>query len=260
MDLIIPSWPAPANIAAAITTRNGGCSTSPWNSLNLAFHVGDSPALVEQNWQSVSEQLSLPSTPQLLNQVHGIDIVEVGDRKEVANVITPTADGCYTKIPGYVCAVMTADCLPILLCNTAGTEVAAVHAGWRGLAAGVVSNAVKQFCSPATDLMAYLGPAISQQNFEVGPEVRQAFLSSSSHEHVPHKINACFTQSDSEGGDSKSDRWMADLYGLARIALNQAGVSQIYGGDFCSYTDAEQFYSYRRDGQTGRMASLIWIR
>lgn len=256
MDLIVPSWPAPANIAAAITTRNGGCSTSPWNSLNLAFHVGDSPESVKQNWQSVSEQLNLPSTPQLLSQVHGIEIVEVGGRKEIANEIAPAADGCYTKSPDYVCAVMTADCLPILLCNTAGTEVAAVHAGWRGLAAGVVSNAVKQFCSPSTDLMAYLGPAISQQNFEVGPEVRQAFLSSSSHEHVQYKINACFTPSDSEG---EADRWMADIYGLARIALYQVGVSQIYGGDFCSYADTEQFYSYRRDGQTGRMASLIWI-
>jgi polyphenol oxidase len=259
MDLIIPSWPAPTNIAAAITTRNGGCSTSPWNSLNLAFHVGDSPKSVEQNWQSVSEQLNLPSKLQLLNQVHGIEIVEVGDHKGIANEITPIADGCYTKSADYVCAVMTADCLPILFCNPAGTEVAAVHAGWRGLAAGVVSSAVKQFCSPATDLMAYLGPAISQQNFEVGPEVRQAFLSSSSHKHVQYKINTCFTQSDSEGEVSKNGRWMADLYGLARVALYQAGVSQIYGGDFCSYADAERFYSYRRDGQTGRMASLIWI-
>ena len=256
MDLIVPSWPAPANIAAAITTRNGGCSTSPWNSLNLAFHVGDNPESVKQNWQSVSEQLNLPSTPQLLNQVHGIEIVEVGGCKEISNEIIPAADGCYTKSSHNVCAVMTADCLPILLCNTAGTEVAAVHAGWRGLAAGVVSNAVKQFFSPSTDLMAYLGPAISQQNFEVGPEVRQAFLSSSSHEHVQYKINACFTLSDSEG---EADRWMADIYGLARIALYQVGVSQIYGGDFCSYADTEQFYSYRRDGQTGRMASLIWI-
>lgn len=259
MDLIIPNWPAPTNISAAITTRNGGCSVSPWDSLNLASHVGDNPQSVEQNWQSVSEQLNLPSALQLLNQVHGIGIVEVGGRKKIANEIIPTADGSYTKSQDHVCTVMTADCLPILLCNTVGTEVAAIHAGWRGLAAGVVSNAVKQFCSPATDLMAYLGPAISQQNFEVGPEVRQAFLFSSSPEHIQYKINACFTQSDSKGGASKSDRWMADLYGLARIALYQAGVSQIYGGDFCSYADAERFYSYRRDGQTGRMASLIWI-
>ena len=259
MDIIIPNWPVPTNISAAITTRSGGCSASPWDSLNLAFHVGDNPKSVKKNWQSVSEQLNLPSTPQLLNQVHGIDIVEVGDRKGIANEITPVADGCYTKSPDYVCAVMTADCLPILLCNTAGTEIAAVHAGWRGLASGVVSNAVKQFCSPATDLMAYLGPAISQQNFEVGPEVRQAFLSSSFHEHVQHKINTCFIKSDSEHGNSKGDHWVADLYGLARIALNQTGLSQIYGGDFCSYADVERFYSYRRDGQTGRMVSLIWI-
>lgn len=267
MDLIIPNWPVPTNISAAITTRRGGCSTGPWDSLNLAFHVGDNSKSVEQNWQSVSKQLNLPSTPQLLNQVHGIDIVEVGGSKETANEIIPTADGCYTKSPGLICTVMTADCLPILLCNTAGTEVAAIHAGWRGLTAGVVSNAVKQFCSPATDLIAYLGPAISQQYFEVGSEVRQAFLSRSfhssssheRHEQVQYKINACFTESNSEGGDSKGSHWMADLYGLARLALNQTGVSQIYGGDFCSYTNAEQFYSYRRDGQTGRMASLIWI-
>jgi len=259
MDLIIPNWPVPTNISAAITTRSGGCSASPWDSLNLAFHVGDNPKSVKQNWQSVSEQLNLPSTPQLLNQVHGIDIVEVGGCKEIANEFIPTADGCYAKSPDLICTVMTADCLPILLCNTAGTEVAAIHAGWRGLVAGVVSNAVKQFCSPATDLMAYLGPAISQKNFEVGPEVRQAFLSSSSHKYVRHKINACFTRSGSKSGDCNVDHWMADLYGLARIALNQTGIYRIYGGDYCSYADAEQFYSYRRDGQTGRMASLIWI-
>ena len=265
MDILTPDWPAPVTVQSAITTRVGGFSCKPWDSLNLAFHVGDDTQRVAQNWAQLARQLKLPPSPQLLNQVHGTDLVEALCERQV-----PTADGCFSHQRGQACVVMTADCLPILLCNTAGNEVAAVHAGWRGLAAGIVSHAISYFSSPPNQLMAYLGPAISQKHFEVGAEVRQAFLSDSFHRNSTSKVTNCFSKSegDSHQGDfcegephvdSRADKWMADLYGLARIALNEAGVDQVYGGDFCTYEDTRRFYSYRRDGQTGRMASLIWI-
>lgn len=260
MEILIPDWPAPVTVQSAITTRIGGFSLKPWNSLNLAFHVGDDTQRVDQNWAQLTSQLKLPPSPQLLNQVHGTDLVEA-----LCEGLVPTADGCFSHKQERACVVMTADCLPILLCNTAGTEVAAVHAGWRGLAAGIVSHAISCFSSPTNQLMAYLGPAISQKHFEVGAEVRQAFLSDSFHRNSKSKVTNCFSKPEGdfhEGEsrvDSSADKWMADLYGLARIALNEAGVDQIYGGDFCTYEDTCRFYSYRRDGQTGRMASLIWI-
>lgn len=265
MDLIIPNWPAPKNVFAAITTRSGGCSKQPWNSLNLAYHVGDDPTSVQQNWQFVSDQLALPSAPQLLDQVHGVDIFEAGVLPVVEGAGLPVADGSYSNAAGHISMVMTADCLPILLCNRAGTEVAAVHAGWRGLAAGVVSNTVNKFVSSPDELMAFLGPAISQKHFEVGSEVRQTFLDSTTNEILQNKISACFVKADTASLDSdpcvpEQTHWMADLYELSRVALNSIGVSKIYGGDLCSYGDVKQFFSYRRDGQTGRMASLIWIR
>jgi len=265
MEILTPDWPAPVTVQSAISTRIGGFSTKPWGSLNLAFHVGDDSLRVEENWaqltrQLLTKQLEIPPSPQLLNQVHGTDLVEA-----LHEGLVPTADGCFSHKRGRACVVMTADCLPILLCNTAGTEVAAVHAGWRGLAAGIVSHAMSCFSSPPNQLMAYLGPAISQKYFEVGAEVRQAFLTDCFRRNSKSKVTNCFSKVKSnfhEGGphvDNSADKWMADLYGLARIALNEAGVDQIYGGDFCTYEDTRRFYSYRRDGQTGRMASLIWI-
>lgn len=253
MDILKPDWPAPSNVCAAISTRCGGQSLHPWNSLNLGSHVGDAPASVEQNWQLLSTHLALPSAPQLLNQIHGTDMIKAG-----CDGVILTADGSFTDVPGRVCTIMTADCLPILICNTTGTEVAAVHAGWRGLAAGVVGNAIKQFSSPPEDLMTYLGPAISQQHFEVGNEVRRKFLDNVTNEDCRGKVKTCFLKS---GDDLKNHdvHWIADLYGLAKITLNAGGVTQVYGGNFCTYKDSEKFYSYRREGQTGRMASLIWI-
>lgn len=251
MNLIVPDWPAPANVLAAITTRSGGASVSPWNSLNLAFHVGDDAATVEKNWQSLSEYLTLPVVPRPLNQVHGIAVVEAGYGNQII-----TADGSYTRNTGQVCAVLTADCLPILLCHQTGIEIAAFHAGWRGLAAGIVAQAITRLSSPPAHIMAYLGPAISQQHFEVGPEVKQQFLANAPFSADRDQTERCFIKS--EYRDQKQ-HWMADLYELARIALRAEGVSQIYGGDFCTYADAERFYSYRREGQTGRMASLICV-
>jgi YfiH family protein len=254
---IIPSWPAPENVHAAISTRIGGQSVSPWGELNLAYHVGDNPKVVEKNWQLLSEQLlskkqPLPSSPQLLQQVHGTTIVDA-----VCNGSTPEADGCYTNRAGRVCSVMTADCLPLLICNRAGTEIAAVHAGWRGLAAGIIGQAIKRFDASPAELMVYLGPAISQSHFEVGVEVLEAFLAhtfvdKSSQQHMFSNIEKSFIKKDEA-------HWQANIYGLATMALQELGVTSVYGGDYCTYADAQQFYSYRRDGQTGRMASLIWI-
>ena len=258
MEILKPDWPIPSNVCVAISTRCGGQSLRPWNSLNLAYHVGDKFESVAQNWQLLSKQLGLPSSPQLLNQIHGTVMV-----KAAGDGLVRTADGSYTNAPGHVCTVMTADCLPILLCNTEGTEVAAIHAGWRGLAAGIVRNAVRQFSSSSTDLMAYLGPAISQLHFEVGAEVRQAFLDNTFNDDSKdrgskNRIEGCFLKSGDEE-KKQNEYWMADLYGLAKVALNLEGVTRIYGGNFCTYADSKQFYSYRREGQTGRMASLIWI-
>lgn len=246
MTILMPDWPAPENVHAAISSRKGGLSVSPWDELNLAFHVGDDAGIVEKNWQILSEQLRLSVPPQLLRQVHGTAIV-LADTDGVIR----TGDGCYANRAGPVCTVMTADCLPLLFCNMKGTEVAAIHAGWRGLASGIVDQAIRQFDSHASELLVYLGPAISQPNFEVGGDVLDAFLAKCAPK-VRRQTRDCFVRTDEL-------HWKADLYSLAKIALNSAGVTQIYGGDFCTYEDVEHFYSYRRDGQTGRMASLIWI-
>jgi YfiH family protein len=261
MNLLIPDWPAPSCVRSAITTRLVGASVPPWDSFNLGFHVGDDPQVVTRNWRQLANELNLTRSPQLLNQVHGTKLVEArGDG------VIPDADGCFSRRAGQACVVMTADCLPILLCNTAGTEVAAVHAGWRGLASGIVHRAESCFISSPNERMAYLGPAISQQYFEVGAEVRREFLCSRFFQHSQRRVSGCFVRKMSVGKDRSSgpeindtEKWMADLYSLARIALNEIGVTQIYGGELCTYGGKERFYSYRRDGVTGRMASLIWI-
>jgi len=255
--IIIPDWPAPDNVRAAITTRIGGFSQAPFDSFNLALHVADDPNTIERNRQLLQQSLALPTEPQWLNQIHGVDIVEAQNDGVIRD-----ADGSYSGRAGRICLVQTADCLPILLCNQEGTEVAAIHAGWRGLAAGVVANSVTKFKSP--NLIAYLGPAISQANFEVGADVYSAFLALADRWCLgeggkpigEQAIKLCFQQSQVSGTDQK--KWHADLYGLARLALNGAGVDQVFGGDYCTYADLQRFYSYRREGETGRMASLIW--
>lgn len=238
MEFIKPNWPAPENVKAVTTTRA---------SANLSHYVGDNLEQVMENRRLLREQLGLPSEPVWLNQQHSTTVVDLGSRKACAHGDDNMADGSYTNQANVVCAVLTADCLPILLCSDDGTEVAAVHAGWRGLLNGVVISGLRHFkCSPGK-LLAWLGPAISQQAFEVGNEVYEAFVRWNS------RAKAAFYPS------KNSNRFMAGLYQLARLQLNQLGVDKIYGGDFCTYSDGEKFYSYRRDEQTGRMGSLIWL-
>lgn len=238
-DWIVPDWPAPASVRALVTTRTGGVSAGAYASLNLATHVGDDPAAVEENRRRL--RTHLPAEPLWLSQVHGNAVARVGEA--VAGV---EADAAVARRKGAVCAVLTADCLPVLLCNDVGTVVAAAHAGWRGLAGGVIEAAVRATNEPPARLLAWLGPAIGPQAFEVGAEVRAAFLA--------HSPDAAAAFAAKENG-----KWLADLYGLATQRLNALGVERVFGGGFCTFNEAERFYSYRREGNTGRMASLIWL-
>lgn len=238
---IIPDWPAPANVHAAVTTRNGGISQKPYDTFNLATHVGDDPRAVTTNRARLRELIKLPAEPLWLKQVHGAEVVDAARVQD-----EPQADGSFAMQPRRVCAVLTADCLPVLLCDRSGTRVAALHAGWRGLAAGVIEQGVRALAVPGSELLAWLGPAIGPEVFEVGSEVRAAFVA------YDPQAGASFR----EQGASK---YLADIYQLARQRLAALGVEAVYGGDFCTVRDAQRFYSYRRDGVTGRMAALIWL-
>jgi YfiH family protein len=235
---LVPEWPAPENIHAATTLRTGGVSAGVYASLNPALHVGDRNEWVIENRQIIKTQLNLPSEPVWLNQIHSNLVIDAA-RSETL----PEADASYNMEPGIVCAVMTADCLPLLVCDTEGTCVAAIHAGWRGLLAGVIANTVESL--QKKNLLVWLGPAIGPECFEVGTEVRDLFVNKSA-----SFINA-FRKQD-------QGKWLADIYQLARTELATAGIDRIYGGDFCTVTEQARFYSYRRDKETGRMASLIW--
>jgi len=242
LDLILPDWTAPKNVRAATTTRRGGFSQFPYDSFNLADHVGDVAEMVAKNRALLQAELALPSAPIWLQQVHGIQAISA----IMANQ-NCCADAVYTDQVGQVCVVMTADCLPVLFCDKAGTRVAAAHAGWRGLAAGVLEHTVKTLApSPPQEIVAWLGPAIGAQAFEVGEEVREMFVA-----HSPQAAQA-FTA-------TRPQHWLADLYLLARQQLQHLGVQEIFGGNHCTYTDSDRFYSYRRDRTTGRMATLIWL-
>ena len=238
-DWIVPDWPAPANVRALITTRAGGVSRGPHASMNLAAHVEDDPAAVAENRRRLRARL--PAEPLWLDQVHGTRAV-CAERSPA----TPQADAAYTRRPGTVCAVLTADCLPVLLCDEAGTVACAAHAGWRGLAAGVIEAAVQAMDAPPEKLLACFGPAIGPQAFEVGADVREAFVSRSA--------GAAAAFAARENG-----KWLADLYLLARQRLNASGVTHVFGGGACTFAEAERFYSFRRERVTGRMASLIWM-
>lgn len=239
---IKPGWPAPARVKAVSMLRTGGASGGRYRSLNLATHVGDEAQQVEANRQKVVDALGIANQPLWLQQVHGIDVCDAG-----AVSGDCMADGSYTDRANVVCAVLTADCLPILLCDQGGSWVAAVHAGWRGLAHGIVEQACERFKPSAGELIAWLGPAISRQAFEVGDEVRSAFLAKD------QALAAAF----SPHGEG---HWMADLYQLARARLIGTGVNKVYGGQWCTHGDPDRFYSFRRDGVTGRMATMIWIQ
>lgn len=239
MQYIHPDWPAPGNVLALATTRNGGVSKPPFDSFNLGDHVGDDPAAVAQNREIL--RAFLPAEPRWLKQVHGTSVAHADSLDAPIE-----ADASVAFNPGKVCAVLTADCLPVLFCDRQGTRVAAAHAGWRGLAAGVLEASVTAMqCDPA-DIMAWMGPAIGPQAFEVGEEVRDVFV------HDLPETGTSFIP-------GQPRKWLADIYGLARLRLARAGVSKVYGGGLCTYTDSNRFYSYRRDKTTGRMASLIWM-
>lgn len=241
-DWITPNWPAPATVRALSTRRSGGVSTGVFASLNLGSHVGDDPALVAQNRQLLQQQARLPATPAWLNQVHGIEVLDLAHwHGELVS-----ADASVSRQAGQVCLVMTADCLPVLFCDRQGTQVAAAHAGWRGLCDGVLEQTVATFAQP-DQVLAWLGPAIGPTAFEVGAEVRAAFLAKDA------AANRAFVP-------QRQGKYLADLYLLARMRLQAVGVTAIYGGDFCTFSANEHFFSYRRDGQTGRQASLIWLQ
>jgi len=239
-------WPAPANVKACYTLRHGGNSQEPYNSFNMGDHVGDASSLVTANRQQLATSISL-TTITWLNQVHGTRAIEL-PLQESSPI---DADASFTCAMHQACSIMTADCLPVFFCNgihsEGATQVAMAHAGWRGLLQGVLQNTLSSFQS-SSSVIAYLGPAISQRAFEVGDEVCQAFL-----EQKP-ELKHCFIPS------ANHTKWMADLYGIARVLLIESGVAAVYGGDRCTYTEKDDFFSYRRDGVTGRMANLIWLQ
>ena len=237
-DFIRPDWPAPKNVRALSTTREGGASTGPYTSLNLAEHVGDAAQAVAANRARLQQALG-GAVPRWLKQVHGTRVAGEG-----VSTREP-ADASVTARRGQACVVMTADCLPVILCDKAGTRVAAAHAGWRGLSAGVLEATLQSMGT--TDLLAWMGPAIGPKAYEVGEEVRQAFVAQSA------EATKAFAPGKAEG------KWWCDLYMLARERLDAAGVKDIYGGGFCTFTDKQRFFSFRRDGECGRMATLIWL-
>lgn len=270
-EWITPDWPAPPQVKAAATLRTGGVSEGPFASLNLGSHVGDDPAAVMENRRRVRAALALPTEPTWLNQVHGIDVIDAGAYRRRENNSTsaaasadpasemagsnpqhsaadapPMADASIALGAGAVCVVMTADCLPVLFCDTHGTRVGAAHAGWRGLAGGVLGATIKALDVPPSQLMAWLGPAIEQDAFEVGNEVREQFLQLDSSNAAAFKPNA-------------RGRWQADLYRLARNELARLGLTAVYGGGLQCCADSKRFFSYRRESRTGRMATFVWL-
>lgn len=241
-DFIIPDWPAPNHVRALVTTRKGGVSQGPYAGFNLADHVGDDPQAVAENRHLLRQRVpELPADPLWLRQVHGTTCVEV----EISDPGVE-ADASWAYTPGSVCAVLTADCLPLLLCDKEGSVVGAVHAGWQGLATGVIEAAVQTLDAAPKNLLAWMGPAIGPHAFEVGADVRDQFLA-----HDRAAADAFIPTIDG--------KWLGNLYTLARQRLNALGVTRIYGGGECTYSDPERFYSFRRDKTTGRMASLIWL-
>jgi YfiH family protein len=237
-DWIVPEWPAPPRIKTLITTRNGGVSRGAFASFNLGLRTGDDPGAVTAN-RAYLRRL-LPQEPKWLSQQHTTTVVEVDDIHG-----SPAADASIARRPGTVCVIAIADCVPVLFTDQSGTLVAAAHAGWRGLAGGVLENTVRSMGVSPGEVLACLGPGIGPQAFEVGPEVRDAFVAR----------NALAASAFAPG---RSDKWLADLYALARLALARIGVTRVHGGGLCTASDPQRFYSYRRDRITGRMAALIW--
>lgn len=242
--LILPDWPAPAAVRAVSSTRAGGVSRPPYDQLNLGSHVDDDPAAVAENRRRLRALAGLPGEPRWLSQVHGIAVVDAATAPPGTR-----ADASFSHTPGVVCAIQTADCLPVLFCDTAGSVVAAAHAGWRGLAAGVLEATVAAMVRQGAafeSVIAWLGPAIGPRAFEVGAEVRAAFVA-----HDPAAASAFVPQA--------GDKWLADIFELARQRLAACGVVRVYGGGVCTVSEPARFFSHRRDRVSGRQASLIWL-
>ncbi|HYB64438.1 MAG TPA: peptidoglycan editing factor PgeF [Steroidobacteraceae bacterium] len=242
-ELLTPGWRAPRAVRAAFTLRGGGVSAPPFDTLNLGAHVGDSPAAVAENRRRVRESLNLPAEPAWLQQVHGTQVAELDAPEEVG---WAAADAAITRRPGRVCAVQVADCMPVLFAARDASAVAVAHAGWRGLAAGVLEATVARLGVAAGELIAWLGPAISARHFEVGDEVRAAFLA------ADRAASGAFTR-------NERGRWQCDLAALARRRLAALGLTEVSGGSWCTYADPTRFFSFRRNGRCGRMAALIWL-
>lgn len=248
MHKIVPNWQVPTNIHSFTTTRLGGVSLPPFDSFNLAIHVGDAKNSVEMNRSLLVSRENLPQRPLFLNQTHSTNVITLPYPHSTP---PPEADAVYTCTPKQICVVMTADCLPILLTNQQGNEVAAIHAGWRGLCDGVIEETINKFQCPPAQIIAWLGPAIGPLAFQVGEEVRQQFI-----QQDPQAQQA-FCRDKTEAGYRQ--KFLANLYLLARQRLNRLGINAISGGEYCTYQQKQYFFSYRREGQTGRMASLIWF-
>jgi YfiH family protein len=252
LEMLRPDWPAPPRVRAAVTLRAGGVSRPPFDSLNLAAHVGDDPEAVAENRARVRRALELPREPVWLTQVHGIEVVTLARSTQATGSAAtnasdaPTADAAITREVGEVCAIGIADCLPVLFAARDGSVVGAAHAGWRGLAGGVLEATVRALKSEPRQLLAWLGPAIGPEQFEVGAEVRAAFL-----ERDPRAEHAFVPNS--------RGRWQCDLYALARARLDALGVNATYGGGWCTFADPQRFFSFRRTGRCGRMTALIWL-
>ena len=240
IELIVPDWPAPGNVRACATTRVGGVSQQEFTSLNLAGHVGDRDDDVAENRKRLRTFAGLPAEPRWLQQVHGNRVADLSTEP-----MPTAADASVSNTPGQVCAILTADCLPVLLCSIDGKQIAAVHAGWQGLAGGVIEAALNKMSRDGRQLLAWLGPAIGPAAYQVGANVRQAFIEKS-------QASAAFFAGDGPG------HWKMDLYGLARHKLEAHGVD-VFGGAFCTFTDSQRFFSYRRDDRCGRQASMIWL-
>lgn len=242
LDFITPDWPAPKRVKALQTTRAGGVSEAPYMSLNLGAHVNDNPIAVAKNRQLLSPYL--PSEPVWVNQVHGVEVIDAATSSCLQN-----ADASFTTKPNVVCVTMTADCLPVLFCDKKGSVVAAVHAGWRGLCDGVIEAAITKMQVHASEILAWLGPAIGPDAFEVGDDVREQFIAKDSQAALAFKPHG--------------DKWLCNMYLIATQRLNAHGVTEIYGAgvneDFCTYSDEARFFSFRRDNVTGRMATMIWL-
>ena len=239
-DWIVPRWSAPPNVQALITTRAGGVSQGPYASCNLGLRTGDDPQAISDNRARL--EALLPQPPRWLRQVHGAAVVEAE-----AATGAPEADAAVARRAGTVCGVLVADCIPVLLADRAGTTVGVAHAGWRGLAAGVIANTVARMTVAPREIVAYLGPGIGPAAFEVGADVRDAFVNRDT------RARAAFVP-------RAPAKWLADLFLLTRQSLQQAGVEDIHGGALCTYSDPARFFSYRRERTTGRMAAVIWMK